>query len=93
MTTHNHFFSHDDATPPSEKIPARTHVLIWVLVTLAALLLVGFTAVVNDITERGESRRVQQRASGAFTLPEDLQPGGVDVVRLLSIAGVTLAQR
>ena len=93
MTTHNRFFSRDDATTPTEKITPRTHVLIWVLVTLAALLLVGFTAVVNDITERGESRRVQQRASGAFTLPEDLQPGSVDVVRLLSMASGKLAQR
>ena len=93
MTTHNHFFSRADATPPAPKISPRTHVLLWVLVTLAALLLVGFTAVVNDITERGESRRVQQRASGAFALPEDLQPGGVDVARLPSMSGGKWAQR
>jgi hypothetical protein len=92
MTTHNRPFPREDVTP-TEKVSPRTHVLIWVLVTLAALLLVGFTAVVDDITERGEMRRVQQRASGAFALPDDLQPGGVDVFRLLSMAGGKLAQR
>lgn len=72
-----------------------THALIWVLLVVAALLLVGFTAVVNDITERGELRRVQQRASGSF-LPLDgdgLQPQGVDVARLISITGDKLAGR
>ena len=93
MTTHNHFFSRDDATPPAQKISPRTHVLIWVLVTLAALLLVVFTAVVDDITDRGELRRVQQRATGAFTLAEDLQPGGVDVIGMLSMASGKLTQR
>lgn len=93
MTTHNRFFSRVDSTTDTDKISPRAHVLIWVLVTLAALLLVGFTAVVDDITERGELRRVQQRATGAFTLPDDLQPGGVDVVRLLSMAGGKWAQR
>jgi hypothetical protein len=71
-----------------------THVLIWVLLAVAALLLVGFTAVVSDITERGELRRAQQRASGSLVLSSDeLQARGVDVARLLSMAGEKLAGR
>lgn len=70
-----------------------THALIWVLLAVAALLLVGFTAVVNDITERGELRRVQQRASGTFLPLDELQAQGVDVARLLSITGEKLAGR
>lgn len=92
MPIRNPLFSRNDATS-TEKMSPRTHVLIWVLVTLAALLLFGFTAVVDNITERGEMRRDQQRATGAFTLPDDLQPGGVDVVRVLSLASGKLAQR
>ncbi len=70
-----------------------THALIWVLLAIAALLLGGFTAVVNDITERGELRRVQQRAAGSFLSLDALQAQGVDVARLLSIAGEKLAGR
>jgi hypothetical protein len=71
-----------------------THALIWVLLAVAALLLVGFTAVVNDITERGELRRAQQRASGSLLpSPNALQTHGVDVARLLTITGEKLAGR
>jgi hypothetical protein len=70
-----------------------THVLIWLLLAVAALLLVGFTAVVNDITERGEQRRVQQRLSGALLPSGEMQVHGVDTVRLLSMTGEKLARR
>ena len=92
MTTTNRLL-YRNASPSTDKISPRAHVLIWVLVTLAALLLVVFTAVVDDITDRGELRRVQQRASGAFTLAEDLQPVGVDVIGMLSMASGKLTQR
>jgi len=70
-----------------------THALIWVLLVVAALLLVGFTAVVSDITERGELRRAQQRASGSFLPLDELKKQGVDVARLLSMTGEKLAGR
>jgi hypothetical protein len=63
------------------------------LLVVAALLMVGFTAVVNDITERGELRRAQQRASGSFLPLDELQAHGMDVARLLSITGEKLAGR
>ena len=69
------------------------HTLIWVLLVVAALLLAGFTAVVDDITERGELRRMQQRESGAFPPLDDLQTHGVDAERLLVMTGQKLAGR
>lgn len=70
-----------------------THVLIWVLLAVAVFLLVGFTALVNDITQRGELRRVQQRDSGSLLVADDFQTDGVDVVRLLSMASDKLSLR
>lgn len=67
--------------------------LVWVLLVVAGLLLVGFTAVVDDITQRGELRRVQQREAGSLTLPSELQNGAIDARRLLSLTGDKLAGR
>ncbi len=69
------------------------HVLIWVLVTVAAVLLVGFTALMDDITQRGELRRLQQRVSGSLMLPDEPHTFGVDVVRLLTMTGDKFAGR
>lgn len=69
------------------------HTLIWVLLAVAALLLVGFTALVDDITERGELRRTQQRLSGSFQSASEPQTQSVDMANLLSIAGKKLAGR
>lgn len=70
-----------------------THALIWVLLAVAGLLLVGFTAVVNDITERGELRRLHQRSSGSLLLPEEPKAGAVDAARLLSMTSERLMGR
>jgi hypothetical protein len=70
-----------------------THALIWVLLVVAALLLVGFTAVVKDATERGELRRVQQRASGSFMPLDGLPTRSVDAARLMSMTGEKLSGR
>ncbi|MBT9462748.1 hypothetical protein [Hydrogenophaga sp.] len=51
------------------------HALIWLLVACAALVLMGFIAVLNDSTQRGEQRRVQQRATGSLLLADER--GGV----------------
>ncbi len=84
----------------SRRIPTQaawsstwTHALIWLLLTVAVLLLVAFTAVAEDITHRGERRSVQQRLSGSLMLPDKLQTPGVDFTRLLSITGEKLAGR
>ena len=70
---------------------AWAHVLIWVLMTVAALLLVGFIAVVDDTTQRGELRHAQQRASGSLILPNELPARGVEVSDLLTMIGKKLA--
>jgi hypothetical protein len=72
---------------------AWAHALIWVLLAVAGLLLVGFTAVVNDITERGELRRLHQRSSGSLLLPEEPKAGAVDAARLLSMTSERLMGR
>ena len=63
------------------------HALIWLLLAVAGLLLVGFTALVNDITERGELRRSQQRSTGSLLLPDEPKARAVDVTTLLTLTG------
>ena len=92
MNTHNPLLSDRDGAP-TDKTDQWSHVLIWVLLAVAALLLVGFTVLVDDITQRGELRRVQQRESGSWVLQDNLPIPDVDVLRLLSITGEKLAGR
>lgn len=70
-----------------------THALVWVLVLVAGLLLVGFTAVVDDATQRGELRRIYQRTSGLLKLPEELQNQDSYVMRLVTLTGHKLVGR
>lgn len=70
-----------------------THALIWLLLTTAALLLAGFTAVADDITQRGEQRRLHQSVSGSFLLPDEQRTPGEAVMRLLSVTGEKVARR
>ncbi len=69
------------------------HALIWVLLAVAAVLLVGFIALVNDITERGELRHAQQRLSGSLHPTRAPHTHGVYMPHLLSIVGQKLAVR
>jgi len=72
---------------------AWKHVIIWILLVVAALLLVGFTAVVDDMTQRGDLRRVHQSASGSLPLPDDLSHPGIDLLGILSLTGHKLVGR
>lgn len=72
---------------------AWTHALIWVLLAVAALLLVGFIAVVDGITQRGELRRVQQRGPGFLLVTDALRTPSVDGPRLPSRTGERLGGR
>ncbi len=80
-------------SPDASSAGTWTHALLWVLLVVAGLLLVGFTAVVDDITERGELRRAHQRTSGSPMPPGEMSAGGVDAMRLLSLTGEKLAGR
>ena len=48
------------------------HVLIAVLLAVAAMLLVSFMAVLDDMNQRGEMRRLQQRTTGSLLLTDEL---------------------
>ena len=58
------------ATP--EWMDSASGALVWVLFAAAGLLLMWFIAVLNDITERGEQRRMQQRTTGSFILADEM---------------------
>lgn len=67
---------------------------IWVSAAVAGLLLMWFVSVLNDITERGEQRRMQQRTSGTFLLPDELQARGVSAgAKVLSADAESVALR
>jgi hypothetical protein len=68
-----------------------SHMWIWVSAAAAGLLLMWFVSVLNDITERGEQRRLQQRTSGTFLLPDELRARGVPAAKLVS-AGSAAAE-
>lgn len=93
MNTQHHPLPLSRPTQDAGRHDIWAHTLIWVLLAVAALLLVGFTALVDDITERGELRRAQQRLSGSFQSASELQTDGADMTHLLSIAGKKLAGR
>lgn len=50
-----------------------SHMWIWLSAAAAGLLLMWFVSVLNDITERGEQRRMQQRTSGMLLLPDEIR--------------------
>ncbi len=50
-----------------------SHMWIWLSAAAAGLLLMWFVSVLNDITERGEQRRLQQRTAGTFLLPDEIR--------------------
>ena len=78
---------------PASRAGIWTHALAWVLLLVAGLLLVGFTAVVDDITQRGELRREYQRSSGSLMLPDERQHQGIDADRLIALTSHKLMGR
>lgn len=50
--------------------------LVWVLFAAAGLLLMWFVAVLDDVTQRGEQRRIQQRATGSLILADERKDRG-----------------
>ncbi|MGE0098340.1 MAG: hypothetical protein AB7S86_08315 [Hydrogenophaga sp.] len=50
-----------------------SHMGIWLAAATAGLLLMWFVSVLNDVTERGEQRRLQQRTSGTLLLPDEMK--------------------
>ncbi len=53
-----------------------SNALVWVLFAAAGLLLMWFVAVLDDVTQRGEQRRIQQRATGSLILADERRDVG-----------------
>lgn len=62
------------------------HLLIAVLLAVAALLLMTFMSLLDDMNERGEQRRLQQRTTGSLLLIDELGVPGVSEGRALSVS-------
>ena len=72
---------------------AWRHVSIWMLLATATVLLVGFTALVDDSPQQGELRHAHKTAAGYLELSEELPRVGFDVMRLLEVRGDTVVER
>jgi hypothetical protein len=81
MNTQHRLLSRRHATQSAGK-SGWTHALIWVLLALAALLLVGFIAVVDGIGQGAELWRLEQRTLHSLSV--------TDTLRLLSSTGERL---
>lgn len=72
---------------------AWRHVVIWILLAIASLLMVGFTILLGDMPQRGDLRRDHQNASGLLKLSEEMPGLGIDVTALLSLTSDKLMGR
>lgn len=59
--------------------------LIWLLCALCCGVLIWFVTLLNEMTERGEQRRLQQRTTGSLVLANEVKrntdtPSNVGVV-------------
>ena len=48
-----------------------SNAVVWLLFAAAGLLLMWFVAVLDDVTQRGEQRRLQQRTTGSLILADE----------------------
>lgn len=53
-----------------------SNALVWLLFATAGLLLMWFVAVLDDVTQRGEQRRLQQRTTGSLILADEVARRG-----------------
>jgi hypothetical protein len=58
-----------------------SHALIWLLLAAAGLLLAWFVAVLEDVTQRGEERRMKPRPAGALVLSRSSNGGTASACR------------
>ena len=62
------------------------HVLIAMMLAVAVMLFAGFLSLLDDMNERGEQRRLQQRTTGSLLLVDELRVPDVAKVRVLTAA-------
>lgn len=69
------------------------HVLIAVMLSIAAMLLSSFLSLLEDMNERGEMRRMQQRTTGSLLLRDEIAVPSLADARVLTAAGDTNGMR
>lgn len=70
-----------------------SNALVWLLFATAGLLLMWFVAVLDDVTQRGEQRRLQQRTTGSLILADEVARRGQLPAAVLATGSETLAAR
>lgn len=70
-----------------------SNALVWLLFAVAGLLLMWFVAVLNDVTQRGEQRRLQQRTTGSLILADEAARRGPLPAAVLTASSETLTAR
>jgi len=70
-----------------------SHALVWLVLMAAGLTLAWFVAVLEDVTQRGEERRVKQRAAGAPVQTDEQQWLGSLSMPLMAVGEETPAGR
>jgi hypothetical protein len=76
-TTHEEIFMNRNASMASRHDDAWfsffSHALVWLLLAAAGLVLAWFVAVLEDVTQRGEERRMTPRPTGTLVLSKEQQ--------------------
>lgn len=70
-----------------------SNALVWLLFAAAGLMLMWFVAVLDDVTQRGEQRRLQQRTTGSLILADEAARRGGLTAGVLTVSNETLAAR
>lgn len=70
-----------------------SNAMVWLLFAVAGLLLMWFVAVLDDVTQRGEQRRLQQRTTGSLILADEVARRGQLQATVLAANNETLAAR
>ncbi len=82
-------------SPPQDSgwLNVFSNALVWLLFATAGLLLMWFVAVLDDVTQRGEQRRLQQRTTGSLILADEAARRAPLPAAVLSASSETLAAR
>lgn len=70
-----------------------SNAMVWLLFAVAGLLLMWFVAVLDDVMQRGEQRRLQQRTTGSLILADEAARRGQLQAAVLAASNETLAAR
>lgn len=82
-------------SPPRDSgwLNVFSNALVWLLFAAAGLLLMWFVAVLDDVTQRGEQRRLQQRTTGSLILADEAARRGSLPAAVLTASNEALITR